>query len=61
MHPSVNPYLLNIEQIVDLYSRMSPEEKAELTTWESEHVTGANSIGTSDWPGWKGIIDKYSH
>lgn len=56
-----NGYLLSTERIVTLYPQMTSEEKNALHDWEKAYVTGAGAIATSDWPGWKAVVDRLSH
>lgn len=39
----------------EAWETMSPEQRAELQTWEDQNLDG-HSIGTSDWPGWEPLI-----
>jgi hypothetical protein len=56
-----NGYLLSTERIVTLYPQMTSEEKYALHDWEKTYVTGAGEFATSDWPGWKAVVDRLSH
>jgi hypothetical protein len=56
-----HPLLLNAERIISLHEKMSNEEKEELAKWDREEVTGDGEKATSDWPGWKAVIDRLSH
>jgi hypothetical protein len=49
-----NPYMLKIEQVLELHKLMSADGRAELAAWEAKHLNhnGARTLGMSDWPGW---------
>lgn len=58
---AAHPLLLKMERLVTMYAQMSESEKVELAAWEQAHVTGDGAFGTSDWPGWKAVVDRFAH
>lgn len=58
---AAHPLLLTMERLVTMYAQMSELEKNELAAWERANVTGDGAFGTSDWPGWKAVVDRLSH
>ena len=39
----------------EIVERMTPEQRAELTTWERENILGDGGCATSDWPGFASL------
>lgn len=53
--------LARYEHLIKAAETMTDAEKAELATWEKNHVTGDGAYTTSDWPGWNAIESRISH
>lgn len=49
------------ERIIKAATIMTEVEKEALVEWEKVHVTGSGDFGTSDWPGWNGLIARITH
>lgn len=58
---SSSKFLLTFERMAQLSQQMTPEEQAELISWEKEFVTGDGAYGTSDWPGWNKVFARLNH
>lgn len=56
-----NEYYLSVERIVTLCPLMTDEERSALHAWEKTNVTGDAHAASSDWPGWKAVVDRLSH
>lgn len=50
--------LQRYEQIIDAFSAMTAEERADLAAWEAANLKGDGTKGTSDWPLWDEIIGR---
>lgn len=57
---NAHPFVLTIEHIVSMHTKMTEEEKLALTEWESINC-GLAGKGTTDWPGWKKVSARLSH
>ncbi|NHF68429.1 GIY-YIG nuclease family protein [Xanthomonas hortorum] len=45
--------------MIGCYSALPRDERERLHAWESDHLGGPESYGTSDWPGWEKYIGKF--
>ena len=55
-----HPFLLTVERMLSIATKMTAKEKAELSAWEKSNL-GADGKGTSDWPGWAAVAERLSH
>lgn len=47
--------------LIKAATALTEQEKADLTEWERNNVTGDGKFATSDWPGWDAVIKRISH
>jgi len=57
---STHPFMLTVERIMAMHPKMTDEEREALAQWERENLDGA-SVGTTDWPGWRAVVERLSH
>jgi len=53
--------LARYERIIKAATALTEQEKADVTEWERNNVTGDGKFATSDWPGWDAVIKRISH
>jgi len=52
--------MLTVERIMAMHPKMTDEERDALAQWEHDHLDGA-SVGTTEWPGWRAVVERLSH
>ncbi|QTJ31048.1 hypothetical protein [Xanthomonas citri] len=44
------------ERIATFFPKLTEAERQALQDWETEHVIGDGTFGSSDWPGWPDVF-----
>ncbi len=57
---STHPFVLTIEHILSMHTKMTADEKNALIEWERTNC-GSGGKGTTEWPGWKVVSARLSH
>ena len=55
-----HPFILTVERILWASPQMTPNEAQALSDWESVNL-GDGGKGTTEWPGWKNVLERIEH